>query len=1366
MEQYRLHTPDIVILLETKNNSRNYVHLKMRLQMEHLFAVEPRGIGGGLCVFWKAEVQVSLMNSEEFMIELKLWDESFNCPWRLFAIYASTDERKRRSQWESLSKKIEKDKDKCLILGDFNDILCNEEKEGGNFRGAASMRDFRDFVAGNELMDLGYEGYPFTWRNNRETLPIQQRLDRGLATHGWHDLFPDTILRHVVLEGSDHAMLLLSTEKFRAWRGRKFSFDGRWSKSEECRELVVGEWIDRTRGSHAYRFCEKIKTLRKSLKTWYKETGRNSKKKVELLKAEIRVALQSKDFSSGAVKQKEKELRVAHKDEELYWKTKSRNQWLNEGDKNTKFFHAQTLKRRRRNQIRGIEDSQGVWQEEDKEIADTAVGYFTELFQSSRPGQIEDIVRNVDARISPEDNNALTGPVTTAEIVLAVSQIPPSRAPGPDGFSGCFYQDHWNTVGEDVVKIIKAFWHSGTLLRQLNHTNLVLIPKVRCPKNMAQYRPIALCNVIYKILAKVLTNRLKLVMPKVIGDNQSAFVAGKQIQDNILVVHEVLHSLLHQRREDQAGMAIKLDMAKAYDRVEWNFLTSIMSKLGFSPTFCKWIKACISTVSFSIVVNGTPTGFIVPQRGLRQGDPLSPFLFLLCTEGLSVLLRKGLEQDALHGFKFTDTGTPITHLFFADDSVVFGNATVDEARAVAEALKVYACGSGQEVNLTKSSVFFSPKTPNRTKREIEETLGIQCKQGFGKYLGLQADFGHSKKAVFAEVRDKVEARLAGWTEQFLSQAGKEVLIKSVAMALPNYAMSCFKLPIGVCRDIEKAIRKFWWKGNEQRHGIHWVSWDRISKRKMSGGLGFKDIQCFNLAMLAKIGWRLTCYPTSLLATVLKDKYHPGCSFKEAGRGKLTSWGWKGIYEARKVLLKGIRWRVGNGQRINIRDDPWFPKPSTFRVCPYANLDATMVCDLIEPASNSWKDNRIFAGFHREDAETILSIPLSHFGCEDKLMWHYSVNGVYSVKSGYGIAREMMENGALGKKGLGAPSEPTQLKKVWSRIWRLQVPNKIKFFIWRCCNNALAVRRNIQRRHIRVDNVCGVCNAVDETENHLFFRCRFSHIFWFSSPLHLNSHELEGYDFLDSWGKFQAGMKGKENAEEICQEFAFGLWRLWKNRNDAVFKGLYRQPLDVMDLWWKNIIEFREASTCLGDTARNMVVNPLSATARPSLHWQRPRYGTIKINTDAAWCKATLRAGVGWVGRDFAGVLQAAGGLGTVRCLSAAAAEAIAIRNALQACITHRFNHVVIESDAKLIIQMIRKEVTVDCNLDCVLGDIEVLAQMLKSVTFAFVPRESNHAAHLVAKHVFKEGRDFIWDCIGPEFLFNALAKDVNLLIRI
>ncbi|CAN6708041.1 unnamed protein product [Malus baccata var. baccata] len=302
--------------------------------------------------------------------------------------------------------------------------------------------------------------------------------------------------------------------------------------------------------------------------------------------------------------------------------------------------------------------------------------------------------------------------------------------------------------------------------------------------------------------------------------------------------------------------------------------------------------------------------------------------------------------------------------------------------------------------------------------------------------------------------------------------------------------------------------------------------------------------------------------------------------------------------------------------------------------------------------------------------------------------------------------------------------------------------------------------------MRVDNVCGVCNALDETENSLFFRCNFSYLFWFCCSLHLNSHELEEVDFFESWGKFHECVKGRENADEIFQEFAFGLWRLWKNRNDVVFNGLHRQPLEVMDLWRKNINENRAASASVEGDDWAKEVGSFTAVARPILHWQRPKYGTIKINTDAAWCKKTHCAGVGWVGRDFAGVLQAAGGSGTVLCHSTAVAEAIAIRTPLAACINHRFNHVFVESNAKLIIQMIRNEVSADFSLDCVLGDIEILAQKLTSMMFAFVPRESNHAAHLVAKYVFKEGRDFIWDCVGAAFLFNALAKDVNLKIRL
>ncbi|CAN6698982.1 unnamed protein product [Malus baccata var. baccata] len=1148
LEQNRRYTPDMVILLETKNNSRSFTHLKRRLGMEHWFVVEPRGIGGGLCVFWRDATSVVLMKSEDFLVELKLWDEKMNCNWRLFAIYASTDDKKRREQWKEVSKRIGQDRDRCLLLGDFNDILCNEEKEGGNYRPAASLRDFREFVARDELMDLGYEGYPFTWRNKREAMPIQQRLDRGLATLGWYEMYPNTKIKHVILEGSDHALLVLSTDNVPKGKGRQFSYDGRWSKSEDCRNLVGNDWRTQINGSHAYRFCGKLKHLRGSLIAWYKGSGRNSVKRIQQLKEEIRAA------------------------------------------------------------------------------------YKTNGFASKDPNLVEEVQSCMEGRLSLENIQGLTAMVSDGEILEAAFQIPPTRSPGPDGFSGCFYQDHWDTVGSDVAMVVKAFWHSGSLLRQLNHTNVVLIPKVKCPKNMTQYRPIALCNVIYKIIAK--------------------------------------------NKGDQPGMAIKLDMAKAYDRVEWEFLLGMMASLGFPPLFCSWIKECISTVSFSVLINGSPTGFFRPNRGLRQGDPLSPFLFLLCTEGLSMLIRRSLER------------------------VVFGNASVEEADSIVEIFQTYARGSGQVINKAKSSVFFGAKTPKCLKAKIVNSLGIQSNLGFGKYLGLQADFGHSKKAVFAEIRNKIEARMSGWAEQYLSQAGKEVLVKAVAMALPNYAMSCFRLPIGVCRDVERAIRNYWWRGTDQSKGIHWVSWDRLTKQKKA------------------------------------------------------------------VLNLGLRWRVGNGKSINIRKEPWFPKPSTYRVIPKPNLEGTMVCDLIDPITKSWRMDLIESGFQPEDVLPILSIPLSHAGIDDRLVWHYTSNGIFSVKTGYSLALKLMEEGALGRKGRGAPSESKNLNLVWNNIWSLQVPNKIKSFIWRCCNNALAVRRNLKRRHMRIDNVCGVCNAVNETENHLFFRCELSHVFWFCSPLHLNSYALEGRDFLESWCNFCGLVKEMNNADDIRHDFAFGLWRLWKHRNEVIFKGIIRQPLDILEAWRKSTSEYKDCLEREDDDNRARLPKTTKASDTLCAKWQKPRFGTIKINSDAAWCKDTFRMGLGWLGRDFAGLLQAAGGTGSGFCHSAAAAEASAIRYALLACIDHGFNDIIIESDASLVIKMLKKEVLVDFSIECILGDIEMLVHKLRNVSFAFVPREGNRAAHSVAKYVFKEGRSFSWDCIGPDFLFNFLAKDVNLSIRL
>ena len=206
--------------------------------------------------------------------------------------------------------------------------------------------------------------------------------------------------------------------------------------------------------------------------------------------------------------------------------------------------------------------------------------------------------------------------------------------------SSFFFQKYWHIVGDSVSTAVLSILNSGKLLRKTNLTYISLIPKKKNLEQMSDYRPISLCNVLYKIISKVLANRLKKILPVISSDSQSAFVPGRMIIDNVSVAFEVLHKIKAKRKGRKGEMAVKLDMSKAYDRVEWIFVEAIMRKLGFEEKWIMMIMECITTVQYSILLDGVPKGYIIPSRGLRQGDPLSPYLFLLCAEGLSALLQK------------------------------------------------------------------------------------------------------------------------------------------------------------------------------------------------------------------------------------------------------------------------------------------------------------------------------------------------------------------------------------------------------------------------------------------------------------------------------------------------------------------------------------------------------------------------------------------------------------------------------------------------------------------------------------------------------------------------------------------------------
>ena len=480
----------------------------------------------------------------------------------------------------------------------------------------------------------------------------------------------------------------------------------------------------------------------------------------------------------------------------------------------------------------------------------------------------------MDTIITSEHNSMLLAPFSATEVKEAVFSMHPDKSPRPDGMNPAFYQKFWHIVGEDVVMACLTVIKDCSFPEGLNDTSIVLIPKKQRPECLSDMRPIALCNVLYKIISKMLANRMKLVLDLIISDSQSAFIPGRAITDNVIISAEIMHFLKRNRQGKNGVAALKIDMSKAYDRIEWSYLQAMMLKLGFDARRVELTMLCVSIVQYNVLREGKVIGPIIPCRGLRQGDLLSPYLCIICAEGLSSLIRMKEREGLLHGVTIARGAPTVSHIFFADDSFIFFRANVNEAASIKELLAVYGRASGQVVNSNKSSISFSANVLDGVIRQVCDVLMVTDTTNHGAYLGLPSYIGRKKKEVFSYIRDKLWQRLQGWSSRMLSRAGKEILLKTVALAMPNYAMSIYLLPKELCRELEVMMNSFWWRSNHSgRKGINWAKWEYMCKPKGCGGLGFKQLHLFNITMLGKQMWRLLTRHDSLMARILKARYY-------------------------------------------------------------------------------------------------------------------------------------------------------------------------------------------------------------------------------------------------------------------------------------------------------------------------------------------------------------------------------------------------------------------------------------------------------------------------------------------------------------
>ncbi|CAL1397819.1 unnamed protein product [Linum trigynum] len=855
------------------------------------------------------------------------------------------------------------------------------------------------------------------------------------------------------------------------------------------------------------------------------------------------------------------------------------------------------------------------------------------------------------------------------------------------------------------------------MLKSFNHIWLTLIPKVDNVEHMRQLRPISLCQFAYKIITKIMSERLAKILPGIISEGQNAFIRDKQIIENILLGHELMHYLKIKTRGKKGYMALKVDMEKAYDRVEWSFLLAVMNKMGFDSVWQGWIHECLRSSSFSVLMNGSPAGYFSPSRGLRQGDPLSPLLFVICTEGFAALLRKAIDEGRLQGVKVAPRAPRISHLFFADDSYLFLRGTLQECENLIVVLNEYEELSGQRVNLDKSAVCFSKNVTLPDQEFLAAVLGVGAVGVHDKYLGLPTLFARSKMATFRYLEEKLLERLKGWKQRTLSWAAKETLIKSIAMALPLHVMSCFKLPVSLCRILDKHVARFWWGVTEDNLKIRWVSWRNMCRSKHEGGLGFRRFEQFNQALLAKIGWQIMTDPQSLLAQVYKGKYFPTGTFLTATARSRPSWGWQSILFGRQLLAKGLRWQIGNGQTASVLNSNWIPPyqfdPIQANPVVLPEGGDPKVAELIRTGEGRWCDSKISHWFDPPTCKAIKAIPLPRRNIEDKLIWHATVDGMFTVKSAYHLAV------TLDRRREGWRSTVSWMDKdSWIRIWEADIPPKLKVFVWQILSRVLPTTEALLERKVQVHPRCPVCWESSETLEHLFLYCPVARALWDCSGLDYLGEALPRQTFPLFLKKLLALI----NQPTVFMAVVAILWRIWRSRNWVVFEG---KQFGIPVLMRQFVQQFEE-----------WVRLPKETVARPiqSDPGQQPLVGPPRMvcRWDGATKAGSHSAGGVVLFHPFGEIAMVRGyhfpGIDNPQVV-----ELLALREAVGWCVELGFTDIVFEGDAKVIIEKINRGDQSDSRMGAVLAELLQYFRIHSGFSIRFIGRRSNRVAHMVAR---------------------------------
>ncbi|GJX54549.1 RNA-directed DNA polymerase, eukaryota, reverse transcriptase zinc-binding domain protein [Tanacetum coccineum] len=638
--------------------------------------------------------------------------------------------------------------------------------------------------------------------------------------------------------------------------------------------------------------------------------------------------------------------------------------------------------------------------------------------------------------------------------------------------------------------------------------------------------------------------RSKAVLGDLVNEIQSAFVADRQILDGPFILNEIVQWC---KKRNKQAMVFKVDFEKAYDSVRWDFVEDILRKFGFGDKWCTWIRSCLQSSRGSVIVNGSPTEEFQFYKGLKQSDPLSPFLFILVMESLHISFQRVVDAGLFKGIKL-GSSLQMSHLFYADDAIFMGQWNQSNIDTITRVLDVFYRASGLRINMHKSKLMGISVDANLVKQAASKIGCMVLKTPF-QYLGSRVGDLRSRIQSWIEIIEGMEARLSRWKVKTLFIGGRLTLIKSVLGAINIYHMSMFKVPMQVLQKLESIRARFFNGTDVKSRKPSWVRWKSVMASKDAGGLGVSSLFALNRALMFKWVWRFISQKNSLWTRVISALHGDAGKIGKQITSTYPST-WLNIVqevEALKMqgldLLSFINPKLGNGLNTSFWDVPWRGDTALKELAPriYA-LETLKDISVAAKLSHGGLDQS-FRRNPRGDAEQVqleLLQDMIH-GCmlsnsNDRWSWSLDGGGDFTVSS----VRKAIDNHIL-------PKGITKTR------WIKEVPIKINIHAWKVKNDCFPTRFNMSRRGMEIDSIlCPLCNSTAESSRHLFFSCQFIRdiMHKINRWWELDHREAESYDDWLEWVlSIRLPMKVKKVFEGIC---VIVWWYTWNWRNKKIF----------------------------------------------------------------------------------------------------------------------------------------------------------------------------------------------------------------------